>query len=67
MTKIIEIKNLNFHFPIYGQKKFIKRQILEKLGGSINQKAGSFNVQALKNINLVINKVLNKGEANCLL
>ena len=56
MTKVIEIKNLNFHFPIYGQKKFIKRQILEKIGGSINQKAGSFIVEALKNINLVINK-----------
>jgi lipopolysaccharide transport system ATP-binding protein len=56
MTKAIEIKNLNFHFPIYGQKKFIKRQTLDKLGGNINEKAGSFNVQALKNINLVINK-----------
>jgi lipopolysaccharide transport system ATP-binding protein len=56
MTKILEIKNLNFYFPIYGQKKFIKHQTLQKLGGSINQKAGSLNVHALKNINLVINK-----------
>jgi ABC-type polysaccharide/polyol phosphate transport system ATPase subunit len=56
MTKIIEIENLNLHFPIYGQKKFIKRQTLEKLGGNINQKGNSYNVHALKNINLTINK-----------
>lgn len=53
---MIEIENLNLHFPIYGQKKFIKRQTLQKLGGNINQKGGSYNVHALKNINLKINK-----------
>lgn len=56
MTKMIEIQNLNLHFPIYGQKKFIKRQTLTKLGGSIEQKGNSYNVHALKNINLTINK-----------
>ena len=53
---MIEIKNLNLYFPIYGQKKFLRRQTFEKLGGNINQTGGSYNVHALKNINLTFNK-----------